>query len=390
MTITKFEFIDHFRDWQLNEAAFSNFNLLVGPSGVGKTRILKALEKVCNVGLNKVYANGCHWKLEMQFAGDTFLWEAETSIVPEARYEHDGDKRKQSTAEPHFLKEQVIVNDEILIDRLDDQFIFEKTRLPKLKNTESAISLLNNEESIAPLYQALSRVTFFDEDIGQTLIPYGIPVFDTIDSIRQRYPSLDKLRQATGLPILLKAYLIQEDYPDEFRRITADYMDIFDTVVEVKIDKLSRFDPLALRERPPVAQEWLVLAVKEEQINDWIISPRLSSGMLRTLIHLLELAMTGPGGVIMIDEFENSLGVNCLPMLTEHFLLRSGELQFILTSHHPYVINNVPMNRWKIVTRNGSAVNVLDRDAVPALNTTSSQEQFILLMNLKEYEAGVQ
>ena len=44
------------------------------------------------------------------------------------------------------------------------------------------------------------------------------------------------------------------------------------------------------------------------------------------------------GSVILIDEFENSLGVNCLDEITEDVVKESRRLQFILTSHHPYII----------------------------------------------------
>jgi predicted ATPase len=112
--------------------------------------------------------------------------------------------------------------------------------------------------------------------------------------------------------------------------------------------------------------------------------------MRRTFIHLMELAMAPRGSLIVIDDLENSLGVNCLDEIVARMLARANELQFLLTSHHPYVINNIPSKYWKIVTRNGSTVTVLDEATISALQTASRHEKFLLLMNLPQYEEGIQ
>ena len=31
-------------------------------------------------------------------------------------------------------------------------------------------------------------------------------------------------------------------------------------------------------------------------------------------------------------------------------------IQFLVTTHHPYLINNMPMKAWKVFHRNGSKV----------------------------------
>ena len=83
MAITKFQFTDNLRGWTLNEVSFSKFNLLVGVSGVGKTRILRALQSVYRAGISDArHTNGCSWTLELESEGKKFLWKAETSLVP--------------------------------------------------------------------------------------------------------------------------------------------------------------------------------------------------------------------------------------------------------------------------------------------------------------------
>ncbi len=394
MAITRFQFEDRFHGWTLKEVSFSALNLLVGTSGVGKTRILRALQSVRGAGISDTRrANGCEWLLELESEGMKFLWTAETSLVVQnplsLLHNLDEDDEDQDAARPRFLRERIVRDGEtVLVERSEEEFIFNGNRLPKLKNTESAITLLHDEESIAPINRALRRVIFSDAaEATSAFVPYDVSY---LSNIRQRYQDLDKLREATDLPIVIKAYILQEDYPDEFRQIRGEYLEIFDTVNDVKVGKLSELNPSAAHDVPPFAMDWLVIGVQEDGVSGWVTNPRFSSGMARTLFHLIELTMAPPGTVIVVDEFENSLGVNCLPQLTNHILKRSRELQFILTSHHPYVIDNVPRSRWKIVTRHGSTVTVLDEESIPALKTASAHEKFILLMNLKEYEEGIQ
>jgi len=381
MAITKFQFVDNFRGWTLNEMSFSTFNLLVGVSGVGKTRILQALQSIQSTGLSGTRrANGCSWKLELESEGIKFLWDAETSLV--------AADNSQSPKIPRFIREKIIRDDEIvLIDRSEDRFCFNRTELPKLKNTESAISLLGDEESIAPINRALHRFIFSNLSSFPNYMPYDT---HRLKEIQMRYHDFNALREATDVPRLVKAYISQEDYPDKFQIIKDKYSEILDTVCDVRLGKLRELDPSNADDAHPSEVDWLAIGVKEYSVNGWITNQRLSSGMLRVFVHLVELEMAPSGTVIVIDEFENSLGVNCLPELIDRFLERSNELQFIFTSHHPYIINNVPSKWWKIVTRKGSTVTVLDEASIPALKTDSAHEKFILLMNLKEYEEGIQ
>ncbi|MDV2999866.1 MAG: hypothetical protein N5P05_001472 [Chroococcopsis gigantea SAG 12.99] len=51
-------------------------------------------------------------------------------------------------------------------------------------------------------------------------------------------------------------------------------------------------------------------------------------------MYISQLYLAPDNSIILIDEFENSLGVNCLDSVTE-LVLNNNKLQFIITSHHP-------------------------------------------------------
>jgi predicted ATPase len=111
--------------------------------------------------------------------------------------------------------------------------------------------------------------------------------------------------------------------------------------------------------------------------------------MLRALGLLVDLTLAPPGTLVLLDEFENSLGVNCMGPLTDFMLSRTSELQFIITSHHPYIINNIPMAHWKLVQRRGGTVHVTPASEIPALQGPSAQDGFIRLINSPEFEEGM-
>jgi len=64
----------------------------------------------------------------------------------------------------------------------------------------------------------------------------------------------------------------------------------------------------------------LFFEIQENGLEDWIPQQRISSGMFRYLICLLEITNAPEESVILIDEFENSLGINCMAELTDLIL----------------------------------------------------------------------
>jgi len=90
----------------------------------------------------------------------------------------------------------------------------------------------------------------------------------------------------------------------------------------------------------------------------------------------------------LIDEFENSLGVNCIDSITQDLLFGNNQLQFIITSHHPYIINNISPKFWKIVTRKAGIITVYSAQDFHI--SPSQQKAFIDLINvLEDYPEGL-
>ncbi len=332
--------------------------------------------------------------LELVSEGETYVWSAKVSLLAKdaaLNIEEEEGETDESGDSPSFEYETIVKNGvEVLVRRTEDEFQFLQTSLPRLKQTESAITLLRDETAISPLRTALSRFIFSEASEGSTRIFVVDP--PRLEQGRQACKSLSSLKEYSKLPLIAKAFLLQEDYREEFNAIKDQYARIFPTVSDIRIGRIVDFDLNLLGEEfpPYLANSAFTLGVKEFGLEDWITTARLSSGMSRTLFHLFELALAPTGTVVLIDEIENSLGINCLPQVSDHFLERSRDLQFIITSHHPYIINDVPMERWRVVTRKGSVVTVHDAGSIRGLQTHSAQDRFTLLINLPEYQEGVQ
>ena len=184
--------------------------------------------------------------------------------------------------------------------------------------------------------------------------------------------------QRSGMSIMLKLALIARHYPSVFNRIKFQFRALFPHVEDLKIEELE--------DRNNSSCCYLPIQMKEKNVNNWIFQDNISSGMLKTLVYISELYLLPEGRVILIDEVEYSLGINCMDVVTL-WMVENSNIQFIFTSHHPYIINNIGMEYWKIVTRKGGVVTAID---AKDLNLGQSRHQaFMQLINLEEYSEGI-
>jgi len=377
MKIQSFKFSNHKENWHIEEVKFEDLNLLVGGSGVGKTRILKALDLICDVAIGRNRnLDDLEWSINFSHLGQNYRWELKSSSIKNEEIFINLNESEQT----EIVYEKLVRYDdddselEILL-RNDSDSKFNKKDLPKLKRTESAITLLSEEDLIIPVGEAFNRF-IFNFQIPQELMfnnrnndPNRIELSHEISiSNFQEY--------FAGTPPAIKAFYLQKFFPDVFNEIKEYYIDIFSEVTNVKVSN----------ERDSDGDFLLFFEIQENGLEDWIPQDRISSGMFRTLICLIEVITAPEESVILIDEFENSLGINCMAELTDFLLDKSPDVQFILTSHHPYIINNIPWKTWQIVSKSGNKVRVKKASDIPALDTASSLDKFTQLINLLDSE----
>lgn len=378
MKIQSFKFSNNKENWHIEEVKFESLNLLVGGSGVGKTRILKALELIRDVALSSNRnLDNLEWSINFSHLGQNYRWELKSSSTKKEEISLNVNDSKQT----EIVYEKLVRYDdnsemEILF-RNDSDSKFNNEKLPKLKRTESAITLLSEEDLIIPVRQAFKQLIFNFETSQRVMFRTNSDIITTTENVLDAInnPSIFKYVFAS-VPAIIKAFYLQELFPDVFNEIKEYYIDVFPEVKDVRVSSKRDSDGNFI----------IFFEIQEKGVEDWIPQQRISSGMFRTLIFLLEVTAAPEESVILIDEFENSLGINCMAELTDFILDKSSDVQFILTSHHPYIINNIPWDTWQIVSKSGNKVRVRKAPDIPELNTVSSLDKFTQLINLLDWE----
>ena len=137
---------------------------------------------------------------------------------------------------------------------------------------------------------------------------------------------------------------------------------------------------------PPFFRDIPFIQIKEKNINKWIPQFNISSGMFNALMLLSEIYLCAENSVILIDELENSLGINCLGPISDEIIDNTKNTQFIITSHHPTIINSIKYNSWKIVTRNANNVSV---NKYNIDTSESAHDQYMQLINSIQFYDGI-
>ena len=414
MKILELAYEDKATGWKLNPVQFSDLNLLVGVSGVGKTKILKAILNIKAIARGFRY-RGVKWfirflttdQVEYQWKGEFDLGHNERkTIVKNTNQSVKITPEPEESDFPKIIYESLFNNKQespLLIKREQDIITFNNQPvIVKLSQKQSLISLFNGEKEVQLLNKEFSLIKisqaalFEDSTFNNTYEEYehsgsnfkgfnrNTAVFKkaSFEDYKNRYRDLNV---STVLSLIqneknsIKGKLALSSYfiPDVFKELQARFIEIFPSIEKIEIVRLnlqSDFDNSN--------EIFFEIRLKENNNQQPIYQSEISSGMLKTLLHLSETYFSPSGSVILIDEFENSLGVNCLDSITEDLTDSDHHLQFIITSHHPYVINNIRPSHWKIVTRQGGEVTV--KRAEDFHISPSRQKAYIELINVLE------
>lgn len=365
MEIQKMSFINHKTGWNVRDIRFSRTTLLVGASGVGKTQILNAIETISSISRGNSF-NGVEWSVIFTHEGKSYTWSGsfETS-------EGDYQEFLNITEEHRYqvIKEHLECDGEVVIERDEKGIALAGKITVKLDSNKSSIFLLKEEENVKPVSAAFNRIINFN------FTGSGISIFSDTDKISKM--EIEEIKQLNILDPLHKLFFLKTKKLPEYKNIVDNFIEIFPLVVDVDFE-MGHF----IRERT-----FPVLKIKEKGVNSWIYQPNISSGMLRTLIQLIVLELAGDGDVILKDEFENGLGINCIDKLADGILDSEKKIQVIMTSHHPYIINTISYNDWKVVTRAGSDVHIHTATELN-IGEKSKHDAFMQLINTKAYKTG--
>lgn len=358
---------DKISGWNVENIQFNPMlTLLVGASGVGKTRILNLINGLCQIAQGKSF-NGIAWKVEFEQDGHDYVWEGEF----EARQNTDKFIPDLKENKLILVEEFISDNGKTIVSRTNGSFAYKDTEMVKLDDTKSAVELLKGENSIRPIHYGFSQclnLNAADNSIHISPI-VGISQRQSLNSII--------IKAMDNLSPLERLFLLRENKLKEYDVICQKFQEIFHTVEKIDFTLAKTFNETFIP----------VLIIKEKNVATWIRQNEISSGMMRTLLQIITLVLANDGDVLMIDEFENGLGVNCINELADLIMEPEADIQVVMTSHHPYIINAIPVKDWKILTRNGSDVHVHTAEELH-IGEHSKHEAFMQLLQTPEYRTG--
>jgi len=249
---------------------FNKLNLIIGNSGAGKTRLLNTIfnSALLVTRKNKFYTG--FWDITLEHNSLKYRW-----IVETGKDDDDGEYK--------IFKESILSYDgdkeTVLVDRSPDSFKFIDEKLPKLSHNESSIALLNNEELIKPIYEALSSImrrNFSGADLDLLTAFQSLPQH-ILKNIKKTKSLKDLFK--SGLNLSCKLYILSEVFKEKYDKVCADFKATFPFVSEVKLLEGDRFGFHSTGIVP-------VFALKEKFNNKWIPLNELSSGMKKVLLNM--------------------------------------------------------------------------------------------------------
>lgn len=358
--------------WNIENMQFNPMlTLLVGASGVGKTKVLNVIKTLARIAKGASF-NGLEWRAEFEQNGHDYVWEGEFENKEKLDPMNIVDNRFTENG-LYIAREMVLDNGKVLVDRSSQSILYKNEELVKLDNTKSVVELLKGEPLINPIFVGFKQCYLINSPVFSVQLS-NYPLYkDRISQI-----DIMQIKQWRSTSPIEKLFVLRENNLQEFDLIVQKFRDIFPMVEMIDFSLEESVNSLY----------FLRLKIKENNVSTWIEQKDISSGMMRTLLQIITLVLANDGDVIMIDEFENGLGVNCINELADLIMEPEADIQVVMTSHHPYIINAIPVKDWKILTRNGSNVHVHTAEELH-IGEHSKHEAFMQLLQTPEYKTGI-
>lgn len=354
--------------WEVKRIEFQNLNLLVGLSGAGKSQIIRALWYLRGIALGTPMDN-VEWAIHFSIGEDQYEWKG---VFMSSDYDNNYKIKTESLR----------VSDGFYIERRHDGFIYYNEENGGEGSTAASITpegllfQIYTSHDIKLAVEHFKMMNLRDHTQSQT------DAYTDFYNLRHRYASITRrLNAHLNIEELQKSnYNIAERLLIAFKRQT-NGLTVFKDILEEVCAIFPEIEEWKIEEQSDANTEGghIEYKIKIKGQTRFIPHMHIASGMLRTFNLIADFYLSSSETVFLLDEFENSLGHNCLPNLEDLIIERSIDSQFIMTSHHPDIINKIPKENWLIIERtNGSISN---RPATTLPFSDSHHEPYLILTN---------
>ena len=384
MRINWIEFENLDTELKINKTYFNKeLTLLVGRSGAGKTQILEAISIFCKTATGNLTNVDCHFKGTISFSIDNNVFEWVVHVSEEDMDLNSTTAMKRTNEGVYFFldpkatkfvikSEKLLCNGKTFFKRDNQDLVMNEQKLPLISNDFSLIYHYKKDDLLKNIYSCMNGL--YNASPIPSIFPFSIQ-FSFLDKIKlglNKCKTKNEYRDKfpPSLPEQYKLYLLKE---------TSGNTGLYDILLTYYKKIFSDVDDFTFE----LDDEKQRLKTYVKTNNSNIPYSSISAGMRKTISFLVDLLTMSNNYVVLIDEIENGLGVNCLDEVYDLLTSLRNDLQLIMTSHHPYIINNVNPESCKIVDRK---LNVVSTYSAKELNLTNSHHDFYdLVMNKLQY-----
>ena len=348
-----------------------DITLLVGLSGVGKTQILNAIEYSLKLAVNKnLRLEPYNTTLCFQIGEEVYVWSYRI------QQDHAEDIFESKEIKYFFAYEKLQnIKGDILMQRTPDTIqVTGYDKVPTPKKDESLLVQYSEDAFVKPINSEMLKLypIEIEMDVRGAIAQESFNMFKA--KIKESFKENEKqpFEKFSHLPVPLKIYITKEYYPQMYAQIFSAVKELFMEINSIDIVE----DP---------DREIYMVAI--DVYGKRLLQHEISNGMLKTIYYIVELITMSKNSLVLIDEFENGLGVNCIDVLAELLLGERRDLQFVITSHHPKIINQISNKKWKIIERDIATVKNFTAEEYGIMH--SQHDAYFNLINRWEFEGKI-
>ncbi len=333
---------EHGNEWLLDDFTFGKINLFVGQNATGKSRtlnVMNALGKLLS-GEQQVSFNGCF----------NASFKKNGSIIEYILDHQNGVIRE----------EKLTIDNETLLQRGHDGigtiYAKELNLRIKFQVPDTIIASVAKKDSIQhPFFEQLfewgKSLRFYQ--FGTQLGKDHLAIFKEKDFQQQNL----NLKDTNSVVAFLKKGL-KEFGPQFTDDIKNDINEIGFNISEISVKPFQR------AHTPPHMSIPECIYIKEKEHKHTVDQIEISQGLFRALSLFIQLRFSEKFSIpslILIDDIGEGLDYERSTKLISSIvkLAKASKIQLIMTTNDRFVMNNVPLEYWAILTRNAGHCTAL-------------------------------
>lgn len=309
---------------------FGNVNLIIGQNATGKTNTLLALRDLADLVSGEVRIESLIYK--------TFFYDV--------LFDNNGTKLRYvlDVKQGFVVDERFEENDVVKFDRTAKQLYYELQREYldfEMSAEELGVTRRDSKQQsyMEPLYQWGKNLSHYEfgGNLGKFVLVRNL-VSVVENNLKPR--ETDKVSA-----LFAKA---AKQFEGISRVVIDDMKEIGYHLTDIKSSPLKN-----------IAVSGFGIAVKEEGLDDYTDQQEMSQGMFRALSIIIQIEyslMTNLPSCILIDDIGEGLDYERSQKLIQLIMEKaeSKNLQVIMTSNDRFVMNNIPLQYWHVINRDGN------------------------------------